>query len=694
MNDLMRTCKNINLINCSEYLIPLLIGCVFFGYVFNYDILDPANISWLTDDRFQSYIGWEFFRHTPWSFPIIGRTDYGIELSSSVVFTDSNPWLSIFFKIFSPLLPDTFQFSGIWLLICVICQSIILWKIVSLYSPDRNIKIIATLLMLFNPAWMARSGHLTLMAFFTFTVAIYLSLRYSKEKELDNNKWLLLLVFSIGIHFYLYFMVFVNWAIVYLYALFTKDKSKKEIVQYFFINSIISLVIFYTLGYLTVGSGSSVGGYGYFKANLLFPIISGSYSRLIGLEVFHPGESEGFNYLGLGFVVLILVMVFFGKVNIFKKIRNHKPLFTISLVFFFLALSNIIAVGSKEFVIPLPDFILNICGNFRASGRFIWPVTILIYIYFISITLKLDGKWPKILLSVCLLIQIVDTSFAWHANHQSMFKKNQGRLFVNTYQVLWSNYLKKYSNIRWVPTDNSSKRWAEISYFANKYKQNTDAVYYARIDTSKVASLRESIFTELVSGEYKNDTAYIMDKNYSENLKLKPGDRIFKFKDLYVLMPGVMNCSDCTVDTVKNSSFIKDKKIDVTSHGTGNILLSKGWSSPEVWGAWSEGYESNILVPDTVKNMQLSVEPFLVRGKHETIKVNFYCGITELAKVSIGFDSSKIINITLDNCVKNNNGLFIIKAYIENPVQPRELIAGSNDFRFIGFGLKEIRVTY
>ena len=206
MNDLMRTCKNISLNNCSEYLIPLLIGFVFFGYVFNYDILDPENISWLTDDRFQSYIGWEFYRHTPWSFPIIGKTDYGIELSSSVVFTDSNPWLSIFFKIISPWLPDTFQFSGVWLLLCVILQSIVLWKIISLYTSELSIKILATMLMLFNPAWMARYGHLTLMAFFIFSSAIYLSLRFIKKDEMNNNKWLLLLCLGIGIHFYIFFL--------------------------------------------------------------------------------------------------------------------------------------------------------------------------------------------------------------------------------------------------------------------------------------------------------------------------------------------------------------------------------------------------------------------------------------------------------------------------------------------------------
>ncbi|HEF0079963.1 MULTISPECIES: DUF6311 domain-containing protein [Citrobacter] len=691
MNDLMRTCKNISLNNCSEYLIPLLIGFVFFGYVFNYDILDPENISWLTDDRFQSYIGWEFYRHTPWSFPIIGKTDYGIELSSSVVFTDSNPWLSIFFKIISPWLPDTFQFSGVWLLLCVILQSIVLWKIISLYTSELSIKILATMLMLFNPAWMARYGHLTLMAFFIFSSAIYLSLRFIKKDEMNNNKWLLLLCLGIGIHFYIFFIIFMNWFFVLIFALYCKKNTKREFIKYFILNVIVSSCMFYILGYLTVGSGSTVDGYGYFKANLLYPIIAGDYSKFIGLSFFHAGEYEGFNYLGLGFIILIFLNIILGKINPQQKTKKYLPLIIFSTVCFLLAISNIVAIGDKEFIIPIPDFILRICGNFRASGRFIWPVTIILYIYLIVLSTKLNGKWPKIILTVSLFIQIYDTSAGWQKSHEIMAKKSFAHSEFAEYKPLWENKISQYKTVRWFPTENSGSKWAIISYYTNLYKQKTDGVYFARVDNDKLFSLKERVLSELISGRYDYDTVYLMDKDYSEYFLLRDGDSVFKFKDIYVLMPHPKKCVSCYS---KVNEVNKDENIDFSLNGIGNILLGKGWYSPESWGVWSQGAYSELILPDTSKTLRIAYEAFLAKDQHENVNVDFYCGQQFLIRTNIGFNSNRNIELSLEQCNKDNSGTFKINMIVDSPVHPKDVLEHNNDSRLIGIGLRNITISY
>lgn len=54
-------------------LAPMLIGIFFCEAIYGFDILNPTNVSWLLKgDSFQAHIGWEFFRYTPWTFPIIG----------------------------------------------------------------------------------------------------------------------------------------------------------------------------------------------------------------------------------------------------------------------------------------------------------------------------------------------------------------------------------------------------------------------------------------------------------------------------------------------------------------------------------------------------------------------------------------------------------------------------------------------
>ena len=98
------------------FLIGGLIGAVFFLMCYGWQILDVTNDGWLLsgEDISQHYIGWKFYRASAWHFPI-GQID-GILYpdTSCIVFSDSIPLFAIFFKLISPILPETFQYFGIW----------------------------------------------------------------------------------------------------------------------------------------------------------------------------------------------------------------------------------------------------------------------------------------------------------------------------------------------------------------------------------------------------------------------------------------------------------------------------------------------------------------------------------------------------------------------------------------------------
>ena len=92
------------------FLIGGLIGAVFFLMCYGWQILDVTNDGWLLsgEDISQHYIGWKFYRASAWHFPI-GQID-GILYpdTSCIVFSDSIPLFAIFFKLISPILPETF----------------------------------------------------------------------------------------------------------------------------------------------------------------------------------------------------------------------------------------------------------------------------------------------------------------------------------------------------------------------------------------------------------------------------------------------------------------------------------------------------------------------------------------------------------------------------------------------------------
>ena len=92
-----------------NWLIPVITGVAVFLLVIGPKVLDVSNIAWLQHgeiarnnyggDNAQHYLGWVFFRNSDWTFPIIGSNPaYGLELSNSIVYSDSIPLLAIFFK--------------------------------------------------------------------------------------------------------------------------------------------------------------------------------------------------------------------------------------------------------------------------------------------------------------------------------------------------------------------------------------------------------------------------------------------------------------------------------------------------------------------------------------------------------------------------------------------------------------------
>ena len=103
------------------FLIGAVLGAVTFIVIFGASMISPSNTNWLfayTSDATQHHLGWVFFRNSPWTFPI-GLTD-GLTCDGlvSCMYSDSIPLFGLIFKILSPILPDTFQFLGLWGMIC------------------------------------------------------------------------------------------------------------------------------------------------------------------------------------------------------------------------------------------------------------------------------------------------------------------------------------------------------------------------------------------------------------------------------------------------------------------------------------------------------------------------------------------------------------------------------------------------
>ena len=78
------------------------VGIIVFGIIYGYGPLIVTNDKWIMSgydesDIILDYAGWSLFRNSPWHCPLglADNMDDGMYIS----FTDSMPWVAIFFKL-------------------------------------------------------------------------------------------------------------------------------------------------------------------------------------------------------------------------------------------------------------------------------------------------------------------------------------------------------------------------------------------------------------------------------------------------------------------------------------------------------------------------------------------------------------------------------------------------------------------
>jgi hypothetical protein len=158
-------------------VISLIIGGLAFFLIVGPKSLDPTNTLWLNHgDPLQHYLGWAFFSHSSWSFPPGLNPNFGLDISSSIVFSDSIPIFAILFKFIRPLLPDVFQYFGLWLFFCFVLQAFFAQKLMNLVTQNIPLQILGVGFFIFFPPMLWRLGvHAALTSHFLLIAALYLN---------------------------------------------------------------------------------------------------------------------------------------------------------------------------------------------------------------------------------------------------------------------------------------------------------------------------------------------------------------------------------------------------------------------------------------------------------------------------------------------------------------------------------------
>ena len=307
--------KNIKLL-----LLYIFLGLITTIYIFGFDYISFVNSDWLrSHDMTAEFMTWKYYKNDIWRFPIGNNPNYGMDLGSSIVFSGSVPLFSIIFKLFGNFLPNNFHYFNLWIFICLFLQSYVSFLIIYHHTKNLTFSIIASLFFLLSPLLFNKIGmHLSLAAHWLILLGFYIEIKNELTKK--TFYWTALISLSALIHFY-FTIILLGMFFLFVLNEHLINLNIKKLITQISLPFIFLLITMYIVGYFEVPFTDALGyGYGYYKLNLTSIInpIASTPNGIISWSLFLPeiyknigGETEGFSYLGIGGIFLLIIVIFY-----------------------------------------------------------------------------------------------------------------------------------------------------------------------------------------------------------------------------------------------------------------------------------------------------------------------------------------------------------------------------------------------
>ncbi len=513
------------------FLYGCLAGAVMFIIVFGYRVINPLYDAWImasTDpDIKQHYLGWCHFRTSPWSFPIGLIDSLSYPFPQSCLWTDSIPLFAIFFKLFRGLLPEIFQYLGLYGFICVILMggfsALLVQRVTRGHNGENILPFIGVFPFILSSTIIQRMFyHTSLSAHFFIIIALLIMLdsphRYSTVKLC--SLWTSLSFILVLIHPYLWAMIAVLEIFSLLNELILTKQWKRPLLCFALTAAAAGTGLFLEGAfYGNVPLSYSLGDY---EANLLTFINPMGYSSFLpSIEMAAGTQYEGFCYLGSGMLVLCLAALIVMLHRLIKNravlgeyISDHPLqllLFVAALCFFAFSAIPHISFGKHTLLtLSFPKSLGAFIGIFRSTGRFIWVVMYIFFaaaFYFISKYLNTRILIPLVLF--CLVFQIIDLSGVikgkhdWYSaeyeEHVSDFDDPVFLAVADRYD----HFIFSYDNVI---------RIMDAAYYAYKHDMTLNRFYYARDNGDQINAALDEYIEKAASGNPEADCIYMFDE--------------------------------------------------------------------------------------------------------------------------------------------------------------------------------------
>ena len=556
------------------FTVGAFIGLIIFIAIYGLDIVNVTNDSliingYLEKDIAQHYAGWMLFRNSPWQFPLGVGQNISYPFGSAVSYTDSIPLFAIFFKVFRNFLPETFQYFGIFVMLCFMLQGAFGGLLTNLFNKNIIVNALASAVFVLSPIMIERAfRHCALTAHFLILSALYY---YFKNKGRTDFKATIpfFIINALAITIHPYFLPF-TFGIMFAFCVENFVLHKKYITSpaYVLLSIVFTLFVGYSIGAFYISGSMSSIGYGMFSMNLNAlhnPVSKGfeNWSAILEIKPNVSYQIEGFNYLGLGIIAFIPVVCILYLI-IYKKeffstalsfaINNFGIIFsTLALLVF--AVGDWITFGGLQIVrLPIPQQLIDgIFGIFRANGRFGWLLVYSIVIFTTFILGKIKNRnISALLLCVLLFVQVFDMRGVLSSKN-AYFTSSEGDLQKQVYNEIlknsfWDDAAEKYEVGHMISSyiGNSSIEIA-IKFGKNNHAVNT--CFEARQNTDIIDEINNNIINSIMNGTLE-DNMFVIIRDVGENIVSAAKEHnysIYSVENMYAICSNKFTDEEITI---------------------------------------------------------------------------------------------------------------------------------------------------
>lgn len=525
-----------------------LIGIAVIAHTFGWHVLPPSHTGWMLTgtigpDPVQYWLGYTFFKRDAWRWPPGLNPDWGLEIGSSVFYSDSIPLLAFLFKALHPLL-EVSQYWGMWLFACGALQAVMAWRLIGLVTGDPLPRLAGAALFALSPTMLNRlGGHFALGAHFLLLAALHLCLT-SAGRWARLAQWAGLILAASLIHAYLLPMVAGFWAADWLARALRREGGAVLALELPLAPG-AGVLGLYLAGFFALagGFGGTWGGYGHMQLDLLAPFDPSPWGAFLP-DLPGPDHWEtGHSYAGLGALLALPLGLLAWLRRPAPWLRRRWPLLLGVSVMLAVAISHRVSIGGHVIeLFALPEGVQRHADALRASERFLWPFAYTLLFAAVAALIRGFGaRRAGVVLALLVAVQFADMrpGFARLARY---FPEGPAVAPLRLQDPFWIEAARHYRRVRLTPTGMQARHWEEIAVYAATFGLATDAVYLARLDPAKVAALNARILADLAAGRVEPGSFYALGEEATlaaARAGMDPArDLLARFDGIWVLAPG------------------------------------------------------------------------------------------------------------------------------------------------------------